>query len=103
MGTNSLTSEQNSFFLLDDDNLSLYYGLMSNKSEVEEEEQSLDNIKNVFISEKTENKRPKSNISGDESLKVPITFEWDGFLKLETIFFNEKRRQRKIYFESYFT
>ena len=78
MGTNSLTSEQNSFFLLDDDNLSLYYGLMSNKSEVEEEEQSLDNIKNVFISEKTENKRPKSNISGDESLKVPITFEWDG-------------------------
>ena len=78
MGTNSLTNDQNSFFLLDDDSLSLYYGLMTNKSETEEDEQNLDNIKNIFLEEKTENKRPKSNISGDDTLKVPVTFEWDG-------------------------
>ena len=49
MGTNSLTNDQNSsFFLLDDDSLSLYYGLMTNKTETEEDEQNLDNIKNIF-------------------------------------------------------
>ena len=47
MGTNSLTNDENSIFLLDDDNISLYYGLVSNKSETEDEEQSIDNIKNV--------------------------------------------------------
>ena len=78
MGTNSLTNDQNSFFLLDDDSLSLYYGLMTNKSETEEDGQNLDNIKNIFLEEKTENKRPKSNILGVDTLKVPITFEWDG-------------------------
>ena len=52
MGTNSLTNDQNSFFLLDDDSLSLYYGLMSNKTETEEDEQNLDNIKNVFFRRK---------------------------------------------------
>ena len=78
MGTNSITNEQNSIFLFDDDNISLYYGLITNKSETEEEEQNMDNIKNIFLEEKEKNKKPKSNISGVETLKVPVTFEWDG-------------------------
>ena len=78
MGTNSITNEQNSIFLFDDDNISLYYGLITNKSETEEEEQNIDNIKNIFLEEKEKNKKPKSNISGVETLKVPVTFEWDG-------------------------
>jgi len=65
-------------FLFDDDNISLYYGLITNKSETEEEEQNIDNIKNIFLEEKEKNKKPKSNISGVEMLKVPVTFEWDG-------------------------
>ena len=77
MGTNSLTNDENSIFLLDDDNISLYYGLVSNKSETEDEEQSIDNIKNVFLDEKEKNKKPKSNISGVETIKFPVTFEWD--------------------------
>jgi len=78
MGTNSITNDQNSIFLFDDDNISLYYGLITNKSETEEEEQNIDNIKNIFLEEKEKNKKPKSNISGVETLKVPVTFEWDG-------------------------
>ena len=78
MGTNSITNEQNSIFLFDDDNISLYYGLITNKSETEEEEQNIDDIKNIFLEEKEKNKKPKSNISGVETLKVPVTFEWDG-------------------------
>ena len=78
MGTNSITNDQNSIFLFDDDNISLYYGLITNKSETEEEEQNIDDIKNIFLEEKEKNKKPKSNISGVETLKVPVTFEWDG-------------------------
>ena len=78
MGTNSITNDQNSIFLFDDDNISLYYGLITNKSETEEKEQNIDDIKNIFLEEKEKNKKPKSNISGVETLKVPVTFEWDG-------------------------
>jgi len=78
MGTNSITNDQNSIFFFDDDNISLYYGLITNKSETEEEEQNIDDIKNIFLEEKEKNKKPKSNISGVETLKVPVTFEWDG-------------------------
>jgi len=78
MGTNSITNDQNSIFLFDDDNISLYHGLITNKSETEEEEQNIDDIKNIFLEEKEKNKKPKSNISGVETLKVPVTFEWDG-------------------------
>ena len=78
MGSSSITNDQNSIFLFDDDNISLYYGLISNRSEQEEEEHSLDNIKNIFLEEKNENKKPKSNILGVESLKAPVSFEWDG-------------------------
>jgi len=79
MGTNSLTNDQNSILLLDDDNISLYYGLITEKSESEDEdeEQNLYDIKNIYLEEKAANKKPKSNVLGVETLKVPVTFEWD--------------------------
>jgi hypothetical protein len=76
MGTNSITNDDNCIFLLDDDNLSLYYGIISNKSDNEEEEKNIEDINNDIFEEK-ENKKPKSNILGVETLKFPVTFEWD--------------------------
>ena len=76
MGTNSIKNDNNSIFLLDDDNLSLYYGIISNKSDNEEEEKNIEDINNDILEEK-ENKKPKSNILGVETLKFPVTFEWD--------------------------
>ena len=78
MGTNSLTSDENNIFLLNDDSISLYYGLFTNKSNSEaDEQQDIDNIQNVFVEEKITNKKPKSKLSGVEALKFPVTFEWD--------------------------
>ena len=79
MGTNSLSNDQNSDFLFDDDDISLYFGLKTNKTESqeEEEERNFNNIKNIFLEEKEKNKKPKSNILGVETLKVPVNFEWD--------------------------
>jgi len=71
MGTNSLTNDQNSILLLDDDNISLYYGLITEKSESEDEDEEQN------LEEKAANKKPKSNVLGVETLKVPVTFEWD--------------------------
>ena len=106
MGTNSITNELNSIFLFDDDNISLYYGLITNKSETEEEEQNIDDIKNIFLEEKEKNKKPKSNISGVETLKVPVTFEWDGggnnvyvtgnFCNWKQFFLMKKEENRKF-------
>ena len=77
MGTNSFTNDENNIFLLNDDNISLYYDLLTNKSNSEEdEEHNIDNIKNVFLEEKL-TKKPKSKISGGEVLKFPVIFEWD--------------------------
>ena len=80
MGSESITNDQNNIFLFDEDNISLYYGLVTNKSDSEEEEkeQSLDDIENAFSETKRINKRQKSNISGIKTTKVPVTFEWDG-------------------------
>ena len=79
MGTNSLTNEQSSIFLIDDDNISLYY-CFSNKSESDsesEEDHDIDEIKDISFGEKMPKKKPKSNIDGEEITKLPVTFEWD--------------------------
>ena len=70
MGSSSI-NEQNNILLLDEDNILLSYDLTNNKSD-SEEEQNIDDIKNVF-----EEKKMKSNLSSIETVKVPVTFEWD--------------------------
>ena len=76
MGSNSITSDNSNIFLVDDDSISLYFDFLTNKSDSEDEKNS-EEIKEVSLKERNSNKNPKSNIGGNEIIKIPVTFEWE--------------------------
>ena len=76
MGSNSITSDNSNIFLIDDESISLYFDFLANKSDSEDEKDS-EEIKEVSLKERNSNKKPKSNIGGNEIIKIPVTFEWE--------------------------
>ena len=65
MGVNSSFDDSN--FILEDDNLSYYYGFRSSNSEEDNNKNNADKL----------DKNNKSNLFLENKLRVPVTFEWN--------------------------
>ena len=97
MGSNSITSDNSNIFLIDDESISLYFDFLTNKSDSEDEKDS-EEIKEVSLKERNSNKKPKSNIGGNEIIKIPVTFEWENENQIEEEK-NNKILEDNIYIE----
>ena len=67
MGVNNTSTENSSNYLLEEENISDYYGLQTSKSENNE---SFDTRRNSQMKE-------ENSITSEKSDKIPTTFEWD--------------------------
>ena len=71
MGLDS--SSDNSNFTFGDENLSIYYGFQSNKSE----DDSIRKENNNKLEEETIGQKGETNIIPEIKIRIPVTFEWD--------------------------
>ena len=71
MGLDS--SSGNSNFTFGDDNLSIYYGFQSSKSE----DDSIRKENNNKLEEETIGQKGETNIIPEKKIRIPVTIEWD--------------------------
>ena len=72
MGLDSSTNNSN--FAFGDENLSVYYGFQSSKSEDDSIKKENDNNN---LEEETIGQTGESNIIPEKKIRIPVTFEWD--------------------------
>ena len=75
MGVNNSSSESSNNYLIEDENMSDYYGLQTNQSENKE---NLDSYsKYNFDTKRNSQIQEEKTITSEKSDKMPTTFEWD--------------------------